>query len=447
MKCTPHAVAAATLSLPAALASFAATADVFDVEFESPTLDRWMYPFNTDPGNKPDAPVFGAVGSADFDDRDGQFIIGFDVAQQVPAGQGADRYRIIDATVRVANMVTSDVNTILYDPTYDPWQTYLEEDDQDFQPDSDPGRPVSLFGTGYRNGFTIDTFFEDSPYSTSGPPGEGIRNAYALAFDADGPFDASNNVRHGFDVFPFAVGETGIEPGEPVPGETDFVFSLDLNNPDVVRYLQQSLDIGTLNLTIATLHFATERGGEGSSFPRFYTKENALSDFFDYEARLFMTVEIVPAGTPAEITGFEVVTGSLIEGDVDDLRESDDSVVRTQSGFGRTFIDLHNMEMVIDAVSSVDSPANLDLSVEARIDEPVGQAELSLRNWNTGEFDVVARYAIGETEDVFNVNDLDAGAYVSETGAIELSVKHIVFVPIFAFTFESFIDEVSFIVE
>jgi len=36
---------------------------------------------------------------------------------------------------------------------------------------------------------------------------------------------------------------------------------------------------------------------------------------------------------------------------------------------------------------------------------------------------------------------------VSESGDIELSIKHLVFVPFLAFTFESFVDQVEIVVE
>ena len=64
-------------------------------------------------------------------------------------------------------------------------------------------------------------------------------------------------------------------------------------------------------------------------------------------------------------------------------------------------------------------------------------------NHNTGEFDAVGQFAIGQAEATETITDINATDYVDANGEIELSVKQIVFVPFLAFTFESFIDQVE----
>jgi len=149
----------------------------------------------------------------------------------------------------------------------------------------------------------------------------------------------------------------------------------------------------------------------------------------------------------ADPLSFEVVVGTLIDGDVTDLHESDDSNIHTRSGFGQSFIDLHHMEMVVHAVTAANAPTTLDISIESRIDQPAGSAQLRLRNWNTNEFELVGQYAIENSETTELVEDIDAAPYVSGTGQIDLSIKHIVFVPFLAFTFDSYIDHVQMTVE
>ena len=150
-----------------------------------------------------------------------------------------------------------------------------------------------------------------------------------------------------------------------------------------------------------------------------------------------------PGAEVATLFDFQIITGSLISGDLTDLEQSDDSYLHTRSGFGNTFIDLHNMHLGVNAVTSMNSPTTIDVTVENRIDEPSGLAKLSLRNWNTGEFDTIAQFPLGSTDDSRVFAGLDGNDYVSGVGEIEVRMQHLVFVPIFAYIFESFVDQVE----
>jgi len=144
-----------------------------------------------------------------------------------------------------------------------------------------------------------------------------------------------------------------------------------------------------------------------------------------------------------ELTAVDVTTGTILDGGLDELTGSDDAYLHTRSGFGQTFIDLHNMTMTVSAATGVGSPATLDLTVESRIDEPSGTARVSLRNWSTGEFESVGTYSIGTTEEAVTISDIPAADYVNGSGEIDAQLRHVVFVPFLAFTFESFVDEVA----
>ena len=144
------------------------------------------------------------------------------------------------------------------------------------------------------------------------------------------------------------------------------------------------------------------------------------------------------AGT--RLTGFNIVTGTLLDGVLNDLESSDDSYVHTRSGFGPTVVDLHHMEMLVNAVTTVNAPSTVNLSIESRIDEPAGTMQVRLRNWTTGAFDFVGSAPIGNTDDVDAFPDIDAADHVNGSGEIEASIRHIVFVPFLAFTFESWLD-------
>jgi len=147
------------------------------------------------------------------------------------------------------------------------------------------------------------------------------------------------------------------------------------------------------------------------------------------------------AGT--ELTGFTVVRGTLLGGGLPDLASSDDATLDIRSGFGSTFVDLHSMFLQVRAVTSVQTPATIDLTVESRIDEPSGTMRLMLRNWNTNAFVQVGSFAVGMTDTVHVVNGIAAANYVNASGEIDAQVRHLFFIPVFAYRFDSFIDHIG----
>jgi len=146
---------------------------------------------------------------------------------------------------------------------------------------------------------------------------------------------------------------------------------------------------------------------------------------------------------PAALESIEILTGTLREGGIDDLRESDDAHVRTRSGFGARLSETHLMEMVVHADTDLAQLEALTVTVEARLNEPGGVAKLALRNWRTGAFETFAAYSIGLEEESRTFENIDAADHVRPSGAIDLSVKHVVLAPFLAFRFDSFIDHVG----
>ncbi len=184
----PRPAALVILSL-AAVASAGPT-----VEFsrEVPGLDRWNYPFNSTPGARESATTFGTFGIGFLDNRDAQFLLGFDTdaesddgAGVIPSGLGEARYEIVSARVQ-ATISMGGVFSV--DTSYDAYTTFLDEKDAEYTPDADPaGRPILLFGTGYRNGFGVESgeqeYVEDTPFTVvGGPPAPRVRSAFATDF-------------------------------------------------------------------------------------------------------------------------------------------------------------------------------------------------------------------------------------------------------------------------
>jgi hypothetical protein len=242
-------------------------------------LDRWMYPFAFTGGTRDLSPTFGAAGVPGFDNRDAQFLIGFDTSATIPAGAGAANYQINSVTVRAAVGAGGGFE---HDATYDSYRTYLPATDAEFQADADPGRPIELHGVGFRNGYTQFSFgandnqppgFEES--SMFGTPDVGTRNAFALGYLTAGTgSDVSNSVSDRVESRPWAIGTASIAAGGVVPDNSTFAFAIDLTNPDVLSYLQSGLDEGALGFAITSLHEASQGGG-GPPTPQFITRENA----------------------------------------------------------------------------------------------------------------------------------------------------------------------------
>lgn len=270
-----------------------ALAGEFHLEFPRPTLDRWMYPHNITPGCRSSASVFGTlVDSAGVDSRHGQFLLGFDFLAQTVTNCGvASELPLLLATnrgpahyllnrVRLTVIVSRD-RSFVYDPTPDAYTSFLPTNHPAFTPDLDPGRPVELFGVGYRGGWNAATFWEDGPIGDVAP---GLRNAFAAGYDTNGVLvDAGNNVGKtnvlfpAFEVHPFAVAATAeLAAGEAVPVGTKLTFDLNLSDPLVKEYLQASLQDGRLRLMVASLH-TSEFGGQ-PTWPDFFTRDSLVGD-------------------------------------------------------------------------------------------------------------------------------------------------------------------------
>lgn len=257
----------------------AAGAQPLDVEFSTPTLDRWMYTFGSQPGVETEATVFSVLGTAfegTFDIRDGQFLVGYQTGSRIATGQGMARYRVLSASV-VARISRDKV--FRYDPTFDALETYLPETDPAYVPDSDAARPIELHAVGYRNGLSAVSFQETTPFSFGNPVQKRVRNAFAAQYqnaDGTGPLvDVSNNCYEEpgyprFEARPFSVGRCPLAPGAEVDINTDFTFDIDLTDPGAIRYIREGLNAGRLNFMITSLAATVQ---QSSVTPSFYTKE------------------------------------------------------------------------------------------------------------------------------------------------------------------------------
>lgn len=283
----------------------------------SPDLDSRTYPF-VGQRSQASEPVFGAYNVTDFigvfDNRDSQIQLGFDtVSKGIPAGFPLDEYQI--SSVVITMTAATPIGAPPYDPTYDDVSTYPLANGPAPAPDADPGRPLTLFGLAFRNGYTALEFTPNPGPPFFGPSGEGygpsafgqgIRHAFPTDFEGGVARDVSNNLDEpnlgasAFNVFPFAIGTCALSPGDTITSGTVITFALDLNDPDVVAYLRQGLQDGQLGFSLATLSPATgsPSGGGGGNYPFFFLSENGSS-----APTLDITYVIAPPGCAADLDG------------------------------------------------------------------------------------------------------------------------------------------------
>lgn len=269
-------------------------------EWDTPSGDRWMYPFNGTPGTRFTANTFGAPTIEGFDDRDSQFILMFDTGGEIPAGLGLDAYRVVWARVTVTVFNNGE---FFYDPTPDPIDSYRPGDDPLHETDTDTGRPIELFAVGYRDGFDLASWQETSPFTVSGDPfvdASRIRTAYAAEYVGGGvATDVSLAVRDGIDAPALATGIAPLTPGQAVPADTTFSFDLDLCDAGVRRYFAEAFEHGRLNLVVASMHGASydpDIGPSDPAYPIYYTSENPLALAFGYTPTLELVVRVGSAG-------------------------------------------------------------------------------------------------------------------------------------------------------
>lgn len=243
-----------------------------------PTLERWMYPFNASPCDRPAGSVFGTFGDeSGVDSRHAQHLLGWSTASAIPTNRGPANYLVRSARI---TLTINRGNLFVYDPTHDDYRSYLASDAPEYVADTDAGHPVEMFGVGFRNGFDVNSFEQCSPF---GSPAAGQRNAFTVSWGTRGTLvDVSNNVGKTnelypqFEAWPFAIGRTlDAASGEPVPAGAKVTFELNLNDPFVLAYVQNALNTGELRLAVSSFH-GSDSGQP--AFPDFVTHFNVTVD-------------------------------------------------------------------------------------------------------------------------------------------------------------------------
>lgn len=230
--------------------------------FDRPTADIWNYPFNPSfaTGERPGGSTFAAFGDPLFDERDAQMLTFWNTASQIVPGLGPQNYDIKSATL---TFTFDSTNAVAYDPTQDDLTTYGPGASS---PDADAGRPMELFGTGFRNGASAFAY-PGLPFGF-GPPLAGTRNAFGADVSSGTLRDVSNNVADAFNPTPFAIGTIDtLNPGDFISPGTIVTFEVNVADPAIEAYIAQSLNLGIVSFSLTSLHSANPDGS--GAFPSF----------------------------------------------------------------------------------------------------------------------------------------------------------------------------------
>jgi len=267
-----------------------AQAQPFNLQSAPATLARWMYPFNNEPANRPNASAFAAFGSAgSFDTRDGQYLLGWNTSNNIPARQGARNYLI--SRVRVTLTISSEGNQYVYDDQLHDYRTYFPTNDPRYLPNTNTSSPIELYGVGFRCGFTnsngVYTPYSATNYPQAGPffasPTGGDytnRVAFAACFSTNGILvdvsdnvadNGTNEISNPFEAAPFAIGRSiNVSVGQLMPTGSQITLDLNLDDPLIYGYVQQGLNQGNLSFMVSSLVNAGYLTGD-ANWPDFYT--------------------------------------------------------------------------------------------------------------------------------------------------------------------------------
>ncbi|MHC5111474.1 MAG: hypothetical protein ACYTHJ_16530 [Planctomycetota bacterium] len=281
--------------------------------FAEPSDDVWHYPFNFTPGFRPVGGVFSSGGIDQWNDRDGMVLVAWETDDLIPLGQNPDSYQILDVRVTITNQAASFlVPEWIPDLTVDEWFTYLPGGN-----DTDPGRPIELFGVGFGPQYSELGWTEGVNYVGATQFSNTARDPFPMTFqDETGDFlHVEDNVRGTqnedleeplcddpdgicpFTPIPWAMGEPmGYVPGQQTtPFDIAFVVDLEMKDGAVRQYFQEQLSTGRVLVSISSLVITTQQAAP-FSYPSFFLKEGVPLDPLAKAPTLTITLAADPDG-------------------------------------------------------------------------------------------------------------------------------------------------------
>jgi hypothetical protein len=153
-----------------------------------------------------------------------------------------------------------------------------------------------------------------------------------------------------------------------------------------------------------------------------YDRDGNLVASIDYGFDLNTLGGEFDLGAVAPVQSFNVTRGSLVSGNEGALRKRDNKVVSYDAANGSGGSQVSELE--VKFTSAVADPGRLDLIVEHKISQSGGQARISIKNWDTGDFDVVHTENLGGAFKSMSAENLDGADYIRDDGLIIVRIRH-----------------------
>ena len=153
-----------------------------------------------------------------------------------------------------------------------------------------------------------------------------------------------------------------------------------------------------------------------------------------------------PCTSETPITDITVITGNLLGGDITEVSSSDDTYYAVNSVFGFLSSEPNLLRVRVNAMTSVVSPTDFDLTIETRTNNPSGTMTVSARNYDTNAMNVIAAgINITVSDAMYDVVDVAADPYINDIdGSIEIEFKQVVIATFSLSGFQSRTDLVQF---
>jgi len=294
--------------------------------------------------------------------------------------------------------------------------------------------PTSLLALDLNNDGAVDAVTVNKEANT----------ASILVNEGDGTFSSAVHLLVGVEPRDIAAMDADLD------GDADLFIVADIAGEPFVQLVRNDLNNGQLLFAVAR---AISTQGNALLVRTGDVDDDQIPDLIAVneppdvpgptEASVSSLLNISEPAHEATLTDFTVAFGSLISGVLQDLVESDNSSVRARSRFGFLASEPNVVDLQVGAVTTVQNPVSLDLTVEGRINQSAGTSKLRLRNWSTNAFQQVHQYPIGSTEVVASIENVPAANRVRQSdGRIELSIRQSVIATFTVFGFDSFTDQV-----
>ena len=146
----------------------------------------------------------------------------------------------------------------------------------------------------------------------------------------------------------------------------------------------------------------------------------------------------------APLEGVTAALGTILSGGIAELEASDNQVLLCQSQFGFLSSEPNVLDLRIQANSSLDTPEEINVAIEARLNNPGGNVTVRLRDWKSKMLMQVDAFAMGTTKQRVTPNVQPASQYVrAGDSRIELSMKAVVIATFSTSRFRAEVDQIA----